>query len=103
MLSDSGDVTFSATVTGPAINGTNNSGIWSGPPGQASVVAQTGDQVPGVVGEVFWGLGHPVSTPDGDLAFVARNSRRFMVVLVMDKDDFVDVVHCGLDAAAAAL
>lgn len=42
-----GQTVFSATLSGPSINSSNDFGYWSGTPGSLALVARSGDQAPG--------------------------------------------------------
>src|SRR5690242_11319151 len=46
-LANPGGIAFTATVSGPEINPTNQLGIWGGLPGALRLVARTGDPMPG--------------------------------------------------------
>ncbi len=54
VINGGGQVTFMGTLTGPGVNGTNHSGIWSGDPGSLGLVARTGDSAPGTVSGVTY-------------------------------------------------
>lgn len=55
-VNSSGMVAFSASLTGPGVDGTNNTGIWAGQPGAVTLVVRAGSPAPGMPpGVVFAG------------------------------------------------
>lgn len=55
-VNSTGTVAFSASLTGPGIDSTNNIGIWVGAPGAVALVARAGNPAPGTpAGVVFSG------------------------------------------------
>ncbi|MBI5764808.1 MAG: hypothetical protein HZA51_14930 [Planctomycetes bacterium] len=55
-VNSNGTVAFTASLTGPGIDGTNNTGIWVGQPGALALVARAGNAAPGTpAGVVFSG------------------------------------------------
>jgi hypothetical protein len=54
-LNEAGATIVRATLAGPEVNGTNNSGIWAGAPGLLGLIARAGDRVPGLPADVFFG------------------------------------------------
>jgi hypothetical protein len=81
-LNNSGDVAFQAELTGPGVDNTNNSGIWTGSGGNLQLVARTGVQAPGTEADLrFGGFGYqapgssdPVFNNQGNVAFAASLS-----------------------------
>jgi hypothetical protein len=47
VLNTPGDIAFGSFLTGPAVNSSNNFGIWSGSSSPLNLVAQSGDHAPG--------------------------------------------------------
>jgi hypothetical protein len=65
-LNDSGQVAFSAALTGTAITSDNNTGIWR----DDTLIARKGNQAPGTAsGAVFSFLGFPALNDAGQVAF----------------------------------
>lgn len=68
-----GAVAFSASLSGPGTNSTNNLGHWYGPPGGAMLLARHGAQAPGTLPGSFFDLSgsHLVLNSAGTAAFAA--------------------------------
>ncbi len=75
LLNDAGQAVFSGTLTGPAVDATNDTGIWSEGGGSGlALIAREGDPAPGTPpGVVFGGLNvfndPPVLNAAGQVAF----------------------------------
>ncbi len=71
-INDNGQVRFTAILTGPGVDSSNNQGIWVGSPGALLLVARQGQQAPGLgpgvvfsrifVGDEFDQQGHYIVT-----------------------------------------
>jgi hypothetical protein len=73
----SGRVAFAATLAGPSVGTTNDSGIWSEGTGSLTLVAREGSAAPGTDAGVNFGdflFGAPVINDSGRTAFGARLS-----------------------------
>lgn len=72
VINDDGQVVFSARMTGPGINSSNDQGLWVGDEGSLRLAARTGDVAPGVTdAAMFQNLSFPVINGNGRLAFDA--------------------------------
>ncbi len=70
VLNGAGQTAFGGSLTGPGVDGTNNSGIWSEGSGLLSLVARTGDTAPGTeLGVVYSAVASPVLNGAGQTAF----------------------------------
>ncbi len=65
------NVAFSAKVFGPGIVGTNNSGLWVGPPESPVLRVREGSAAPGVAGATLGDIGAVSINADGRVAFFA--------------------------------
>ncbi len=54
-LNDAGQVAFKATFNGVGVNSTNDTAIFSGPPGSLQLVARKGSPAPGPGGKIYTG------------------------------------------------
>ena len=72
LLNNFGQTAFLADLEGTGVNGTNDSGIYSGGSGSLAQVARTGDQAPNASnGVVFNSFNEPVLSASGQTAFRA--------------------------------
>jgi hypothetical protein len=69
-----GQTAFVGILTGPVVDGTNNTGIWTNAGGSLKLVARMGAQAPGTLAGVFFsnGLFNYVFSNDGHVAFQCR-------------------------------
>jgi hypothetical protein len=75
LINDAGQVAFTATLAGEAIDLANNHGVWSERAGSLSLVARAGDHAPGMPPDVpFWYIvpSSLVLNSAGRTAFTAR-------------------------------
>ncbi|QEG34568.1 DUF7453 family protein [Bythopirellula goksoeyrii] len=73
VLNSAGQTAFRGFLTGPGVDSTNNSGIYSGWRGSLEEVARAGNQAPsGGQGVVFVGFSAPVINAAGQTAFGSR-------------------------------
>jgi hypothetical protein len=73
-LNNAGQTAFLGVVAGGGVDATNSSGIWSGPAGNLSLVARSGDQAPGAPSGVNFTMSglHSLALNDaGQIAFFA--------------------------------
>ena len=73
-LNASGQIAFFASLTGPGVTGTNNSGIWSGGPGSVVLLMREGAAAPGTAAGVNYSSMDFSLTPNasGQSAFIAQ-------------------------------
>lgn len=64
-----GQVAFAASLTGAAVDSSNNGGIWSEGNGSLALVARKGDAAPGTTGAQFSGMSSPIINGSGHVAF----------------------------------
>ena len=69
LFNSSGKIAFFAGLTGPGVDATNDSGIWSNASGAFSPVMRVGDPAPGVDGKVFGSFGDKFFNDAGQVAF----------------------------------
>lgn len=70
LLNNAGQVSFSARLTGPGVDGFNEDGIWSGDASGVGLVARAGNPAPGTgAGVAFFGFGFPLLNGAGQIAF----------------------------------
>jgi hypothetical protein len=69
LFSSSGKIAFTAGLTGPGVDSTNDSGIWSNTSGAFNPVMRIGDPAPGVSGKVFGSFGDTFLNDAGQVAF----------------------------------
>lgn len=67
-----GSIAFAGHVTGGDTTTEDNSGIWSGAPGDLDLLVREGDAVPGAEGYAFGSFGAPALTDSGYVAFTAH-------------------------------
>lgn len=74
-FNSSGQMAFKSSIAGPAVNGTNNAGIWANTSGSLAAVARTGTTGPlgpGISQDVSFKWFHaPLINDQGDVAFRA--------------------------------
>lgn len=68
-FNSSGKIAFAAGLTGPGIDRTNDSGIWSNASGTFRPVMRTGDPAPGVDAKVIGSFGDVFFSDGGQVAF----------------------------------
>lgn len=72
-INDAGQIAFGATLTGPGVSSSNNTGIFSEGGGALSLVAREGSQVPGAATGVKFNIfGNPLINRKGQTAFHAH-------------------------------
>ncbi|MFG0326558.1 MAG: choice-of-anchor tandem repeat NxxGxxAF-containing protein [Phycisphaerales bacterium JB037] len=73
-LNDAGEIAFLGTLTGPGVDGSNNSALLVGPTGGLPIaVAREGDPAPGLTGDVsYFAFANPELAASGGLAFSAN-------------------------------
>lgn len=73
-LNDSGRTAFAATLYGPGVTTSNDSGVWAtDPSGAPQLLVREGDATPGIAGGVFLGLIDPAINGAGELVFFATH------------------------------
>ena len=76
VIDAAGQIAFRGALTGPGVNASNNSGIWSeaaGTPGSQGLIARTGDVAPGTgpgTGVVYSSFNLPVISAAGQTAYL---------------------------------
>lgn len=66
-----GQVLIQATLRGTGVTASNDSGLWSGAPGNIGLVAREGGTAPGAGAAVFSGMSSAVYNNRGEIAFFA--------------------------------
>jgi hypothetical protein len=71
MLNSAGQAAFIGTLTGSGVTAQNDEGLWSGTPGNISLIIRGGDPAPGAAPALLDGFGFPWLTSDGLIGFWA--------------------------------